>query len=173
MNKNLKNIFMIMFTFPSRTTALTFTDWRHLEFKIIHAQRGKEIQRKTIIGILGKKKHMRRQSIGILPPPEGALQDQLAGCWKSIFICVLCIIYLMKWGPGLEHSLKMFCEWLAKKRRELLTLKLHELWRWPVCQEEYFDNVAWDIIPNSGDITWKAAQGDLFFSVFLPLQSLV
>ena len=137
-----------MFTFPSRTTALTFTDWRHLEFKIIHAQRGKEIQRKTIIGILGKKKHMRRQSIGILPPPEGALQDQLAGCWKSIFICVLCIIYLMKWGPGLEHSLKMFCEWLAKKRRELLTLKLHELWRWPVCQEEYFDNVAWDIIPN-------------------------
>lgn len=71
---------MIMFTFPSRTTALTFTDWRHLEFKIIHAQRGKEIQRKTIIGILGKKKHMRRQSIGILPPPEGALQDQLAGC---------------------------------------------------------------------------------------------
>ena len=118
-----KNMSLIMFTFPSRTTALTFTDWRHLEFKIIHAQRGKEIQRKTIIGILGKKKHMRRQSIGILPPPEGALQDQLAGCWKSIFICVLCIIYLMKWGPGLEHSLKMFCEWLAKKRRELLTLK--------------------------------------------------
>ena len=75
-----------MFTFPSRTTALTFTDWRHLEFKIIHAQRGKEIQRKTIIGILGKKKHMRRQHPVSLPSTINKYDSML----KSL-------------GPSLDH----------------------------------------------------------------------
>ena len=35
-----------------------------------------------------------------------------------------------------------------------------------MCQEEYFDNVAWDIIPNSGDITWKRLNMTFSFQSF-------
>ena len=170
-----KNMLLVMFTFPSRTTALTITDWRHLEFKMIREQWGKKIRRK--IGILGKKTHKRRQSIGISPRPEGALQDQLAGCWEGISILksVLGSVYYLPdevraraWTFP-ENVLRVNC-----REKERIT---HFKVRWAVKvtgvprgifrQRRLGHNSKFRVY------NMKTAQYDLFFSVFLPLQSLV
>ena len=70
---------LIMFTFPSRTTALTITDWRHLEFR-------KYTREDYQLGF-----HLDQKALS----KTNWLDAERESLFSNLF-CVLCIIYLMK-----------------------------------------------------------------------------